>query len=237
MSPYYVGMRRRRCDDSSRSKTLSHVSKGKGASIESLVDSPVTSMRRKTQNCIPLLPVFLHSQHCILARRGPPRQPGGDGAGRHHRSAQARPRRAHGICKSIVQWKLCGLTTCTSTVDTARPRPSPASASYHRPRRAFSRHHRQNLPARQAQVREQPELFTARQHLRAEARRHTEKTDRNRHALQPVGHGKAAVKNTQRGGANLVTEASSTSPCAPATLPLGSRSRTDAAPAPRWPCR
>ena len=73
----------------------------------------------------------------------------------------------------------------------------------HRPGRAFAGHHGQDLPTRQAQVRQQAKLLAPRQHLRAETGRHAEQTNRNRHALQPVGHGKAAVKNLQRRGANL----------------------------------
>jgi len=71
------------------------------------------------------------------------------------------------------------------------------------PGRAFTRHHGQDLPARQAQVCQQAELLAPGQHLCAEARRHAEQADRNGHGLQPVGDSKTAVEDAQRGGADL----------------------------------
>ena len=50
---------------------------------------------------------------------------------------------------------------------------------------------------------EQSKLLAARQHLCTEAGGHAKQANRNRHALQPVGHGKAAVKNFERCTANL----------------------------------
>ena len=52
-------------------------------------------------------------------------------------------------------------------------------------------------------MRQQPELFAPRQHLRAEVGGHAKQTNRNGDCLQPVGHGKAAVKDAQRVRADL----------------------------------
>ena len=98
----------------------------------------------------------------------------------------------------MVQWKLCGLTTCTSTTDTASPSARPAKRADQRPGRAFAGDHGQDLPAREAQVREQAELLAPRQHLRAEAGGDAEQADADRHRLQPVGDGEAAVEDAQR---------------------------------------
>ena len=76
-------------------------------------------------------------------------------------------------------------------------------SAYHRPGRAFAGHHRQDLPPCQPQVRQQAKFLAPSQHLRAETGRHAEQANRNRHALQPVGHGKAAVENPQGRGADL----------------------------------
>jgi hypothetical protein len=75
-----------------------------------------------------------------------------------------------------------------------------------RPRRAFARHHGQDLPPREAQMRQQAELLAPRQHLRAEARRHAEQADGDGHGLQPVGHGEAAVEDAQRRARICATE-------------------------------
>ena len=64
-----------------------------------------------------------------------------------------------------------------------------------RPRRAFTGHHCQDLPARQPEVSEQAELLAPRQHLGAETCRHAKQANGDCHALQPVSNGKAAVEN------------------------------------------
>ena len=50
---------------------------------------------------------------------------------------------------------------------------------------------------------QQAKLLAPGQHLRTKTGRHPKQANRNRHTLQPVGHGKAAVKNFQRDGAYL----------------------------------
>ena len=71
------------------------------------------------------------------------------------------------------------------------------------PDRAFGGDDGEDLAPRQAEVDEQAELLAPRQHLRREARRDAEQADRDRHRLQPVGDGEAAVEDAQRRGADL----------------------------------
>jgi hypothetical protein len=80
----------------------------------------------------------------------------------------------------------------------AQAQRQPGQRAYGRPGRAFAGDHRQDLAARQAQVRQQAELLAPRQHLRAEARGNAEQADGDGHRLQPVGDGKAAVEDAQR---------------------------------------
>jgi len=64
--------------------------------------------------------------------------------------------------------------------------------------RAFAGDDGEDLPSRQAEVDEQAELLAPRQHLRRKARSNSEQADRDRHGLQPVGHGEASVEDAQR---------------------------------------
>ena len=52
-------------------------------------------------------------------------------------------------------------------------------------------------------MRKQAKFFAPRQHLRRKARGNPKKPNRNRHGLQPVSHGEAAVKHRERDFANL----------------------------------
>ena len=81
--------------------------------------------------------------------------------------------------------------------------PQARHAADQRPGRTLACDDRQYLPAGESQVRQQAKLFAPRQHLRAEAGRHPKQANRDRHALQPVSHRKAAVKNSQGDGAYL----------------------------------
>ena len=72
-----------------------------------------------------------------------------------------------------------------------------------RPGQALAGDHGQHLAARQAQMGQQTELLAPRQHLRAKAGGHAKQANANGHRLQPVGHGKAAVEDAHRDGANL----------------------------------
>ena len=53
-------------------------------------------------------------------------------------------------------------------------------------------------------MRQQTKLFAPRQHLRTEAGGDAKQPNANGDGLQPVGDGKAAVKNLQRAGANVL---------------------------------
>ena len=84
-----------------------------------------------------------------------------------------------------------------------QPQQHTGHTAHHRPRCAFTGHHGQHLAAGETQVGQQAKLLAPRQHLRAEAGGHTKQANRNCHRLQPVGHGKTAVKNPQRPAADV----------------------------------
>ena len=134
---------------------------------------------------------------------------------------RARARRSHGSSRSIVQWKLCGLTTLTSTTLTARPSSRPSSAPAAVQTAPSPATTASTCAPRQAEVREQAELLAPRQHLRREAGGDAEQADRDRHRLQPVGDGEAAVEDAQRGRADLArstrTRAGAVVPSSPAS--------------------
>ena len=98
----------------------------------------------------------------------------------------------------MVQWKLCGLTTFTSTALTATPSARPSTAPTPVQTAPSAATTATICAPRQPEVREQPELLAPRQHLRREAGGDAEQADRDRHRLQPVGDGEAAVEDAQR---------------------------------------
>ena len=65
------------------------------------------------------------------------------------------------------------------------------------PCQAFGRHHGQHVAAREPQVGQQAKFLAPRQYLGAEAGGNAEQANGNGHGLQPVGDGKAAVKDAQ----------------------------------------
>ena len=62
---------------------------------------------------------------------------------------------------------------------------------------AFCCQHTENLATRHADMAQYAELFSTRQSLCGEARRHTEQPDNYRDRFQQVSYRKAAVKNIQ----------------------------------------
>ena len=149
------------------------------------------------------LPVFLHREHALRADRAPRREERGRPFPPRRPPRRAPPGAATGSSSSIVQWKLCGLTTLTRTTLTAMPSARPSAGADAGPDRAFGGDDGEDLAPRQAEVGEQAELLAPRQHLRREARGDAEQADRDRHRLQPVGDGEAAVEDAQRRRADL----------------------------------
>ena len=146
----------------------------------------------------------LHRQDTLRADRAPRRERRGDGSRARRRPRTAPPDEPQAGAGSIVQWKLCGLTTFTSTTLTAMPEHEAEQRADRGPDRAFGRDDGERPGARvKPEVREQAELLAPRQHLRREARGDAEQADRDRHRLQPVGDGEAAVEDAQRDGADL----------------------------------
>ena len=113
-------------------------------------------------------------------------------------AAHSSASRPQGSTRSIVQWKLCGLTTNTSTTLTASPSSRPTSA----PAASQAAPSPATTPttwrARQPQVRQQAEFLAPRQHLRRQAGGDADQADGDGHRLQVVGDGEAAVEDAQR---------------------------------------
>ena len=115
----------------------------------------------------------------------------------------AAARRAHGSSRSMVQWKLCGLTTLTSTTLTARPSSRPSSAPARGPDGAFGGDDAEHLRARQARgAASRPNSLRRASTCAEKLAPMPNSPMRDRDRLQPVGHREAAVEDAQRRGAD-----------------------------------
>ena len=143
-------------------------------------------------------PVLLHRQHRVAAGGGAAGQPRRDRA-RGHTAAHSASSRAQGTSRSIVQWKLCGLTTCTSTTATAEAQGQPGQRA-DQPSRPRLR--RPPPPGSAARVRprcgSRPNSLRRASTCALKLAATPNRPMRDGHRLQPVGDGEAAVEDAQR---------------------------------------